>query len=44
VPAFRGGGQSMDYALRPGEVMMINGKITDEYREKWSPKLRDEKK
>merc|ERR1719331_921120 len=34
VPAFRGGGQSMDYALRPGEVMMINGKITDEYREK----------
>ena len=35
VPAFRGGGVSMDYALRPGEVMMVNGQITKEYREKY---------
>ena len=35
VPAFRGGGVSMDYALRDGEVMMKNGMITDEYRKKY---------
>merc|ERR1719316_1372347 len=35
VPAFRGGGISMDYALRPGEVMMKNGVITEEYRKKY---------
>ena len=35
VPAFRGGGMSMDYALRDGEVMMKDGKITPEYREKY---------
>ena len=35
IPAFRGGGVSMDYALRDGEVMMKNGMITDEYRKKY---------
>ena len=35
VPAFRGGGVSMDYALRDGEVMMKNGMITPEYRKKY---------
>lgn len=35
VPAFRGGGVSMDYALRPGEVMMSGGVINREYREKF---------
>jgi hypothetical protein len=35
VPAFRGGGISMDYALRDGEQMMKNGQITDTYREKY---------
>jgi len=35
VPAFRGGGISMDYALRDGEQMMKNGMITDEYRKKY---------
>jgi len=35
VPAFRGGGISMDYALRPGEPMMKNGIINSEYREKY---------
>lgn len=35
VPAFRGGGISMDYALRDGEPMMKNGIITKEYREKY---------
>merc|ERR1719316_2184363 len=32
VPAFRGGGISMDYALRDGEAMMKNGQILDSYR------------
>ena len=32
VPAFRGGGVSMDYALRDGEPMMKNGQILDSYR------------
>lgn len=36
VPAFRGGGISMDFALRPGEPMMKNGIINPEYREKYS--------
>ena len=35
VPAFRGGGVSMDFALRDGEPMMKNGIITDEYRKKF---------
>jgi len=35
VPAFRGGGISMDYALRDGEAMMKNGVILPEYREKY---------
>ena len=35
VPAFRGGGISMDYALRDGEAMMKNGQITNDYREKY---------
>jgi len=35
VPAFRGGGVSMDYALRPGEPMMTGGVINKEYREKF---------
>jgi hypothetical protein len=35
VPAFRGGGVSMDYALRPGEPMMKNGIINKEYRDKY---------
>ena len=36
IPAFRGGGVSMDYALRPGEApMMKNGIITQEYRDKF---------
>ena len=35
VPAFRGGGVSMDYALRPGEPMMQNGVMLKEYREKY---------
>lgn len=34
VPAFRGGGVSMDYNLRTGEEMMRNGIITKEYRER----------
>ena len=34
VPAFRGGGISMDYNLRTGEEMMRNGVITKEYRER----------
>jgi len=33
VPAFRGGGQSMDYALRDGIPMMQNGRITQDYRD-----------
>lgn len=36
VPAFRGGGISMDYALRAGEPMTKNGIIVAEYREKYS--------
>jgi len=35
VPAFRGGGISMDYALRDGEAMMVNGQITQAYRDKY---------
>ena len=35
VPAFRGGGVSMDYALRPGEPMMKNGIINPAYRDKF---------
>ena len=35
VPAFRGGGVSMDYALRAGEPMMKDGKILNTYREKY---------
>ena len=35
VPAFRGGGISMDYALRDGEKMMENGQITAAYRSKY---------
>jgi len=35
VPAFRGGGISMDYALRPGEPMMTNGVINKDYRDKF---------
>ena len=35
VPAFRGGGMSMDYAINDGEVMMKNGQITDSYRQKY---------
>jgi len=36
VPAFRGGGISMDYALRSGDPpMMKNGRITQEYRDKF---------
>jgi hypothetical protein len=35
VPAFRGGGISMDYALRDGEAMMKGGMITEEYRVKY---------
>jgi len=36
VPVFRGGGVSMDYALKSGDPpMMINGMITKEYREKY---------
>jgi len=35
VPAFRGGGISMDFALRPGEPMMTNGIINKEYRDKY---------
>lgn len=35
IPAFRGGGVSMDYALRDGEPMMKNGVITKEYRDKY---------
>ena len=33
VPAFRGGGVSMDYALRDGVPMMKNGQILKDYRE-----------
>merc|ERR1719326_1030823 len=33
VPAFRGGGQSMDYALRDGIPMMKDGRIRQDYRE-----------
>ena len=36
IPAFRGGGVSMDYALRSGEPMMKGGIVTQEYREKYS--------
>ena len=32
IPAFRGGGVSMDYALRPGEPMMKGGIIDPSYR------------
>ena len=35
VPAFRGGGVSMDYAISGGERMMKGGIITKEYREKY---------
>jgi len=35
IPAFRGGGVSMDFALRDGEPMMKNGIITQEYRDKY---------
>jgi len=35
VPAFRGGGVSMDYALRPGEPMMQGGVIRSDYRNKY---------
>ncbi|KAL1500310.1 hypothetical protein AB1Y20_012976 [Prymnesium parvum] len=35
IPAFRGGGTSMDYALRPGEPMMQGGMIRQDYREKY---------
>ena len=35
IPAVRGGGVSMDYALRDGEPMMKNGQITDDYRLKY---------
>lgn len=35
IPAFRGGGISMDYALRDGEPMMKNGIITQAYRDKY---------
>lgn len=35
VPAFRGGGVSMDYALRPGQPMMQNGQILKSYREEF---------
>jgi len=36
VPAFRGGGISMDYALRPGEPMMKGGIINPEYRDRYN--------
>jgi hypothetical protein len=41
VPAFRGGGVSMDFALRDGEPMMKNGRITQEYRDKYQKKYQD---
>ena len=44
VPAFRGGGVSMDYALRDGEPMMKNGIITQEYRNKYQNAAGEEKK
>lgn len=36
VPAFRGGGVSMDYALRAGEPMMEGGMVSKAYREKYA--------
>jgi hypothetical protein len=42
VPAFRGGGVSMDYALRAGEPMMENGVIRKDYRAKYQDEAKVE--